>query len=482
MADRILVVGVSQYLDPTTTRLPGVANDVRAMAALLTSDKGAFSTNGMVVLVDADATKAAIESALDVTLGGATERDTVLVYLAGHGALDASDAYFVPYDGDGTDLGRTCIQLSGLKARFESTRSRRVVLMLDSCHSGGLIARSGVNARTAVERAVSIIAGEGRVVLAACTAKQMAYEDPATGHGDFTHAVLRGVRGEAADGRGEITINGLFDFVDHTIGRPDQKPMYLGHLTGRLVLSYREARNLAAMKAAASAPASRVVKDSAPWMALRELFLRVSECTEDGARFVAKCEAPTPAEEHVLRSMRGARALPFAYGTTAGNADVRELRAETDAAGKRVWHVELAISSARSGHHEMGTTGYSADELAEMRASRLLTGEPRADPRATRTMDTVEMLVAGLGDSRVTQSVFAEIMPKLASDPARLEKARLVAMHRLQATQCVDDTLILELTQLAEDCLHVRFEGKRSSGFAGPGKLVRVEGDCRLTM
>lgn len=472
MANRILVVGVGNYPDPAD-HLPGVANDVREMANLLTSDKGIFDRNGMCVLTDAQATKAAIERELDTALARAGRDDTVLIYFAGHGTLDGTSAYFVPHDGDGVDLAASCIALADVKRRFDATPSRRVILMFDSCYSGGVIPRrfGGVDG---ISRALEFIAGEGRIILAACTETQLAWEDSATGHGRFTHALLRGLKG-AAERDGEITVSGLFDFIDREIGGVKQRPMMYGRQVGRVVLLHTQPRSGAPSQSAPSSGAPT----SAKLILLGSLYVSAKKVSENGQRFSIECTTASSRDDVAMRQLQSK--IPFAYRTSAGVATVRERRSEIDGDGQAVWHLELDVRSARDGSGEAGTTGYSAAQLAQLRASRLLTGSPPAQPGGPMvTGSLVESMIQGLGQPYVTQSIFAELMPTLRADPERLAKIRLAALYRLQATQCVDETIELSFVETTKGTVHVRFQGARRAGMAGPGTMLEVEGDCAI--
>ena len=73
------------------------------------------------------------------------------------------------------------------------------------------------------------------MIIAASTPEQKAYELGA--HGLFTDALLRGLKGEAAN-KGEVTINSLFDYIDKQMGSDRQRPMMFGKMTGRVVLMH----------------------------------------------------------------------------------------------------------------------------------------------------------------------------------------------------------------------------------------------------
>jgi uncharacterized caspase-like protein len=192
---------------------------------------------------DSEAIRTKVITALKQVLAGAQANDTVFVYLAGHGAIDSGDYYFVPYDTNVGALASTGLPLAQIRDLFDQSASHQVFLWLDFCHSGGILARSTIGAddRELINRTLNVVQGKGKVILAACTESQSAWEDSRIGHGLFTDALLRGLKGEAEAG-GEVTANSLFDFIDREVGSHRQRPMYFGKLTGRIVLMhYRRA-------------------------------------------------------------------------------------------------------------------------------------------------------------------------------------------------------------------------------------------------
>ena len=82
-----------------------------------------------------------------------------------------------------------------------------------------------------------MVQGQGKLIIAASTPEQKAYESAAIGHGLFTEALLRGLKGEAAN-KGEVTVNSLYDYIDKQMGSDRQRPMMFGQMTGRVVLMH----------------------------------------------------------------------------------------------------------------------------------------------------------------------------------------------------------------------------------------------------
>ena len=130
------------------------------------------------------------------------------------------------------------MHLKRIKQAFDASPSQRAFLWLDFCHSGGIIHRdleAGTDDLEVISRALEVVQGQGKLIIAASTPKQKAFELGA--HGLFTDALLRGLKGEAAN-QGEVTVNSLYDFIDRTMGSNRQRPMMFGQMTGRVVLMH----------------------------------------------------------------------------------------------------------------------------------------------------------------------------------------------------------------------------------------------------
>ena len=81
-----------------SAKLPAVANDVREMAKLLSSDQGQFPAQNVRSLADGEATQKAVLEAIESTFSGVQADDAVFAYLAGHGAVVGGEYYFVAHD------------------------------------------------------------------------------------------------------------------------------------------------------------------------------------------------------------------------------------------------------------------------------------------------------------------------------------------------------------------------------------------------
>lgn len=181
-------VGVGWYSDPGILDLVGSTRDAKALHALF-SDSITDAIRSLTLLVDRDATVANIRKALGDTLGAATEEDIVISSFSGHGSHDHR---FAVFDTTLSDLQNTSIAMDELAILFKSSKARAILCVLDCCFSGGAPAKvledSPIPRDTASH--YDVLAGEGRVLLAASAIDQVAYELPNTRHGVLTKALL----------------------------------------------------------------------------------------------------------------------------------------------------------------------------------------------------------------------------------------------------------------------------------------------------
>jgi WD40 repeat protein len=193
----ILAIGVNKYpalgdsCGPqglSTCDLFGAGSDARLMAGAL--ERRLRSQHVDVqsrVLVDDAAdeknrpTATNILDALDV-LKRSKARDTVVVFIAGHGYNEGDSYRFLPGNAewDGSSLrGSTVIPWQIFQEAIERTKGRRI-LFVDTCHAG-----NAYNRRLANAAYYSNV-----IAYTAARFDQLANEDPLVGNGLFTLAVV----------------------------------------------------------------------------------------------------------------------------------------------------------------------------------------------------------------------------------------------------------------------------------------------------
>ncbi|MGH2361573.1 MAG: caspase family protein [bacterium] len=208
-----VVIGIDQYQDPSILTLKYAGNDAEAIFKLLTTKAGVKPVNARLLL-NQQATQRAIREVLgDFLYRKALKEDEVIIYYAGHGTTE-SDAgaegglakYLVPWDADPQRLFSTAIPMDEIDRVFGRLPARKVLLIQDTCFSGGAGGRTflakgmRVRATGLTDRFLHELSQkEGRMILTASDVNQVSIEDPAVGHGIFTHYLMQALESGAAD-------------------------------------------------------------------------------------------------------------------------------------------------------------------------------------------------------------------------------------------------------------------------------------------
>ncbi len=212
-----LIIGNSEYEDPSLARLITPAADVEDLAQVLkVPDIGGFDE--VLTLVNESAST--LRRSIARLFAQKGPDDLLLLYFSGHGVLDdQGQLYLAVKDTERELLSGSAIPATFITSEMDRSRSKRQVLILDCCHSGAFArGAKGVGTSVGTGRAFEG-SGYGRVVLTATDSTQYAWEgDKLVGQAAksvFTHYVIEGLRtGEAdADGDGWIALEELYDYV-----------------------------------------------------------------------------------------------------------------------------------------------------------------------------------------------------------------------------------------------------------------------------
>lgn len=209
----ILAIGVSKYKDESL-RLQFAHKDAEDFVKTMQTQKGKLYEDVVVkLLTDEKATKDEILDGLDWLQKETTSKDVAMLFIAGHGINDSAGIYyFLPQNADLEKLKRTAVAFSDIKNTVSSIAGK-VVMFVDTCHSGGVMGKRAVTDITGVINELTS-AENGVVVFASSTGRQYSLEDPQWQNGAFTKAVVEGLKGKAdLLGKGKITINMLDAFI-----------------------------------------------------------------------------------------------------------------------------------------------------------------------------------------------------------------------------------------------------------------------------
>lgn len=200
----------------------------------------------------------------------------------------------------------------------------------------------------------------------------------------------------------------------------------------------------------------------------------------------------TPQQIAFLSGLRDSheKFVGVAFGINALAARVENVT-QLREGGKEIWTVTLQADKnyQDSGYLEISFNGWSPDDIAELRARRILLNEQSGSGgvrySATDRLNAglIEHYIQGrdtfLGD---LHSPFLDLYAKLNSNPPYfLAAARLFAVLYLRLAGVVQHVLKLDLTLQDETKLGVRFEGQRRQYYSNVEPLtIKVKGHCML--
>lgn len=188
-----------------------------------------------------------------------------------------------------------------------------------------------------------------------------------------------------------------------------------------------------------------------------------------------------------LSRTAGRNPLPVAFGSKALYSRVSSVQHVFEG-GREVWNVEMVPED--NGHDwGMNYSGFPAEQVAEMRARRILLNEKLTEvggryrnPNDLNAM-LLEKTVAGGGKTfEIPHSPFPALFEVAKADTGEfLAAARLFAVLELLLTGTVERIHMLELTMQGGDKLAVRFEGQRRNEYSNrPAHIIKIEGVCEL--
>ena len=204
-----------------------------------------------------------------------------------------------------------------------------------------------------------------------------------------------------------------------------------------------------------------------------------------------------------LRSNRGSivpirNPLAFALGDHAAWVSPQEI-AQNISGSQTVWKVVLEEDSR--GQHDtflgdMTVNNISPDQIAEMRARRILLDEPlkTVNPSLNQpnlmnqTESDLDFFIGGGGSSyhetglQIPKSPIPALYQSFGQPAGRFEKfARLISVLYLKLSNIVEDVLQLDLKLLDSKRLQVRFKGCRPQRYTNiKPAIIEVDGICLL--
>src|SRR5271157_2668774 len=184
-----LVIGIADYAN--IRKLPKVRDAEDLAAAIIDPALCGYDPKNVTILLEQDATRDKIRVAFEVLKGRCNADSTVFLYFSGHGGQIKKGTnkgqYLLPveviYPGD-DDLARTAISGTELTEALRAIKAKRLTVVLDCCHAGGIGEPRDLGSAEEVVNGVSdgylneLKSGTGRVIISATRGTDPAYVRP----------------------------------------------------------------------------------------------------------------------------------------------------------------------------------------------------------------------------------------------------------------------------------------------------------------
>ena len=230
MAKVALLVGVSEY-EPGLNPLPAAVKDLDAMReVLLHPDIGGFAESDILLLKNPN--RQEMEESIETLFANRHRDDLVLLFFSGHGIKDDSGRLYLGTNKTRKTPQGDLVRSSAVAATFvhenmSRSRSKRQVVILDSCFSGAFA--EGLSAKD--DGTVDIrtqLGGEGRAVLTSSSSTQYSFEQEGEELSLYTRFLVEGIKTGAADLDGDdvVSIDELHEYASRKVRdvKPELKP------------------------------------------------------------------------------------------------------------------------------------------------------------------------------------------------------------------------------------------------------------------
>ena len=231
-----LVIGIANYKNAPDYQecnsrfcdLRYTDKDAKEFYQLLKEDLSGFKDENLSLLLNDEATASAIRGEFGHYIKTLDKDDLLVFYYSGHGGRetdigndesDGMDEYYLPYGVKQDDLFATAIRDDEFGNWMSSLKTNNVVIILDSCFSGGAtksikgLSPGGLKAAP-YNNVFSDFELEDKVLLAASEENQPSLESEKLNQGVFTHYLLKALKGKAdLDQDGNITVNEVYKYV-----------------------------------------------------------------------------------------------------------------------------------------------------------------------------------------------------------------------------------------------------------------------------
>jgi len=295
-------------------------------------------------------------------------------------------------------------------------------------------------------------------------------------------------------------LSDLRDEITEILGLKPLKTSHWERKRDRFLVRLGEMMSIKTITSLAGKPnevAGQVITSSGSWLKLDDHFYRAVLFERHGkAGITLKLVSDSPEDDASLDRLRPGQygrgnSIGFAYQNDGGLAKIDKAISKSQGNANE-WSFELTLEEDQHGSmwndisYNSNDRHYSPDDVAELRAGRLLINNPPPPRRRSRGFndDFIESIIAGTGGStvKIDECIVRKIVAQNRGNlEAGLNWARLEAVFRLKTAKIVESILELSLGPLVGDKLAVRFRGQRQLRYeVETPETIVVEGECEV--
>lgn len=217
MRKKALLIGINNY--PAPFKLNGCIEDITTLKSAIERNEDGGPNFEVKLIKDEQSSSNAMKEIKSLF---GDDADVALLYFSGHGFINTTGAEIVfPRNIVSDDIYNTGLQMSDIMAIVNHSKVKNKIIILDCCHSGAIGKYDIQEDKSELMPGVSI--------LTACREDESALE--MGGHGVFTELLCDALNGGAADFCGNITIGGIYAYIDRSFGAWEQRPIFKTNVT-----------------------------------------------------------------------------------------------------------------------------------------------------------------------------------------------------------------------------------------------------------
>jgi hypothetical protein len=254
-----ILIGVDQYINVRHLKFCG-ADQVDLGRQLIASG---FDNSQVFILHDKAQQKrylpfkTNIEDQLTQVLDMVQNGDTLVIGFSGHGISKDGKSYLLPEDAKPDDPTGTMIPVDDIYAKISACKAGLKLMIVDACRNDPFVegTKRGnfLNMQNSSRGLVAALESppQGISLLQSCDRDQFACEDENLRHGVFINFIIDGLKGNAADNDGVISLYDLVKYATrktqvyvHDKFNSSQTPVFKGELSGTVELCRISRRKL----------------------------------------------------------------------------------------------------------------------------------------------------------------------------------------------------------------------------------------------